>query len=60
MLLRCGASVNAAGPKGMTPLMMAASDAHRSQLVDTLLDYEADPTAKDAKGWDAMRYHKMM
>ena len=56
MLLRCGASVNLAGPKGITPLMIAAKDRKNMALVETLVDYEADIKAKDARGWDARRY----
>lgn len=55
LLLRGGASANLAAARGVTPLMMAASDQGKIELVETLLDYEADPTAKDAKGWDAIR-----
>lgn len=55
MLLRCGASVNLPGPKDVTPLMMAAASPNTEALVETLLDYEADPTLKDARGWDALR-----
>ena len=55
MLLRCGAAVNLAGPKGMTPLMIAAKDKKNLALVETLVDYDADIKAKDSQGWDARR-----
>ena len=56
MLLRCGASVNLSGPKGITPLMIAVQKKTNMGLVETLVDYEADIKATDAKGWDSRRY----
>ena len=56
LLLRCGASVNQSGPGEVTPLMLAASDTRVSAaLVETLLDYEADPNMVDRNGWNAVR-----
>ena len=57
LLLRCGASVNVAGPGSVTPLMMAcAGGDDTAPLVETLLDYEADPNAVDKNGWNAIRW----
>jgi ankyrin repeat protein len=57
LLLRCGASANVTGPCDVTPLMLACMDARAggTAMVETLLDYEADPELKDQKGWTAMR-----
>ena len=55
LLLRCGASVNMPGPKGVTALMLAAGKPETAKLVETLLDYEADPLAKDKAGKDAIQ-----
>lgn len=55
MLLRCGASVNQPGPNEVTPIMLACSNPDLAPLVETLLDYEADPTIEDSKGWNAIR-----
>ncbi len=61
LLLRCGAAVNQAatgdvgGGVAPTPLMMACSDPRCGPaLVETLLDYEADPRAEDKDGRTAM------
>ena len=40
---------------GMTPLMLAASRSNMSNLVETFLNYEADPYAKDSRGFTALR-----
>lgn len=55
MLLRCGASVNQAGPSGVTPLMLAAAHPDMESLVEMLLDYEADPAAVDGSGRTAIK-----
>ena len=39
----------------MTPLMLAASRSNMSSLVETFLNYEADPQAKDSRGFTALR-----
>lgn len=54
LLLRCGASVNVGGPQAITPLMLACTRDDTFTLVETLLDYEADPKALDQKGRDAI------
>ena len=68
MLLRCGASVNLPGGRnGLTPLMLAAAAAGPKNAVDvelleTLLEYEADVHLEDKRGWNAMklvRRHRM-
>jgi len=63
LLLRCGASVNAPSRAHSlaTPLMMACGneddgDGVGLQLVETLLDYEADPHLKDQHGKTAADY----
>ena len=47
----------------MTPLMLAASRSNMSNLVETFLNYEADPYAKDSRGFTALRwdiqYHRL-
>eukprot|EP00094_Tigriopus_californicus_P002797 TCALIF_02699-PA protein Name:"Similar to ANK3 Ankyrin-3 (Homo sapiens)" AED:0.10 eAED:0.10 QI:0/0.77/0.6/0.9/0.55/0.8/10/151/968 len=58
LLLRCGASVNVSGPQAVTPLMLACTRPDTFTLVETLLDYEADPKALDQKGRDAIWYAK--
>ena len=61
MLLRCGASVNLPGGRnGLTPLMLAAAAAGPKNAVDielleTLLEYEADVHLEDKRGWNAMK-----
>ena len=40
---------------GMTPLMLAASRSNMSTLVETFLNYEACPYAKDSRGFTALR-----
>jgi cytohesin len=49
MLLAGGASVNARGPDGQTPLMKAVAQ-NRSAVVEVLIDAGADVNAKDNKG----------
>ena len=45
-----------AGPGDVTPLMLAcAGGEDTAALVETLLDYEADPKAEDKNGWTATR-----
>ncbi|MGV2442320.1 ankyrin repeat domain-containing protein, partial [Bacillus atrophaeus ATCC 9372] len=48
-LLEHGAAVDAAGPDGRTPLMMAAMF-NRDEMVEALLRAGADREAKDASG----------
>lgn len=55
LLLRAGASANPSGPGGETPLMTAASYRHLD-MVSCLLDYGADPAARDAAGTDALAH----
>src|ERR1017187_4888420 len=45
-----GADINAKGPDGWTPLMLAA-DKGKLEVVKILLDRGADVNAKDADGW---------
>jgi ankyrin repeat protein len=49
MLLASGASVNARGPDGQTPLMKAVAQ-NRSAVVEVLIEAGADVDAKDNKG----------
>ena len=47
--------LQASRPSGSTPLMMACGDDRCGVgLVETLLDYEADPATKDRSGRTAM------
>ena len=68
MLLRCGALVNlpwitcpaAEMASRATPLMLAAAAAGPKNAVDielleTLLEYEADVHLEDKRGWNAMK-----
>lgn len=52
-LLAGGASVNAAGEGGMTPLMVAAAAGHL-QMVKDLLKAGADVKAEDERGYTAL------
>ncbi len=61
LLLRCGAAVNqplgatSGNNAAPTPLMLACADPRCGPaLVETLLDYEADPAAEDNTGRTAM------
>ena len=55
LLLRAGCEVNIQGPDGQTPLILAAkSGSNLSIIVDTLLNYEADPLMTDNEGQNAI------
>ena len=57
MTLRAGSEVNIQGPQGQTPLIMASkSGPNLSMIVDTLLNYEADPLITDNEGQNAIDY----
>ena len=57
LLLRAGSEVNFPGPKGQTPLILAAKSGPKlSMIVDTLLNYEADPLMTDNDGLNAIDY----
>ena len=55
LLLRAGCEVNIQGPDGQTPLILAAKSGSKlSIIVDTLLNYEADPLMTDNEGQNAI------
>jgi len=54
MLLAKGANVNLKARNGMTPLMMAASNAN-AEMVEELLKKHADVTARDPRGMTALK-----
>ena len=54
LLLEKGAEVNARGPAGFTPLMVAAGKSSTPEIVQLLLEKGADALAKDKKGKKAI------
>ena len=54
-ILKSGADPNQTSNSGQTPLMAAAS-VGRVEIIQTLLDHEADPTLKDKKDRTALDY----
>jgi len=56
-LIECGAQIDAADDRGNTPLMRAA-EAGAARNVSILLDYGADPVARNGRGDDAVSLAK--
>lgn len=54
LLMRGGSEVNIPGPSGLTPLMMASANPNLNVIIDTLLNYEADPMVSDDQGRNAL------
>jgi len=55
LLVRKGAPVDAPSPNGTTALMMAAQYSSED-VVAQLLQYGADPLAKNQRGWTAVEF----
>lgn len=57
VMVKRGANINAAGADGMTPLMtLIRQGGVATETIDRLIKLGADPTAKDARGWNALTW----
>jgi ankyrin repeat protein len=60
VLIDRGADVNAAGSRGLTPLMVAAAAEHGAPVVRLLLDKGADVQARDENGDSALDWARKL